>query len=150
MATNSRKADGKYASKLEERVAKQLEEKGVKYEYEPIKLIWRDRFPRAKCSECGGTEVYQQRSYTPDFVLGNGIIVEVKGRLTRRDRRILIGVVRCNSEIDLRIIFDKDNRINKGARSRYSDWARRNNFKWSIKGEVPTEWLKQEKEYPAD
>ena len=144
MATRKRK--GEYASGLEERVAKELDALGVKYEYESVKFIWKDYNPRAVCEVCGAKEVYQQRSYTPDFILAGGLIIEVKGRLTRRDRRVLCGVRKSNPDIDLRIIFDKDNRINKGAKSRYSDWAASHDFLYSLKGKVPEIWTKTQKE----
>ena len=125
-------------SKLEEKVAKQLPE----YEYERECYEWHDKHIRARCKACGSKEVYQRRTYTPDFFLPNGIIIEVKGRLTTHDRKVLLGTRDNNPELDLRIIFDKNNRLYKGAKTRYADWAGRKGFKYSLKGEVPKEWIK--------
>jgi len=61
-----------YRSGLEVKVAKQLEEAGVKAEYETTKIKYR---------------VEEDRTYTPDFVLPNGIVVETKGRFVLEDRK---------------------------------------------------------------
>jgi len=125
-------------SRLEEKVAAQL----PKYEYERQSYEWHDKNVRAQCKNCGSKAVYQVRSYTPDFFIPNGIIIEVKGRLTTHDRKVLLGTRENNPELDLRIIFDKNNRLYKGAKTRYSDWAERYGFIYSLKGKVPEEWIK--------
>ena len=61
----------RFRSGLEERNAKYLQKKRVKFEYETLKIKWQDlRF----------------KTYTPDFILPNGIIIETKGRFTLPDR----------------------------------------------------------------
>src|SRR5690606_10256721 len=92
-------------SGLELAVATYLEEEGIKYEYESITLTWNERYPRAKCNECGSSEIYQQRKYVPDFILGNGVVIETKGRLTSRDRKILAGVRKCNPDANIKLLF---------------------------------------------
>lgn len=131
-------------SGLELRVAEQLNDLvGEDWEYERESYTWWEEYRHAFCGDCGSTKVLQQRSYTPDFFLANGVVIEVKGRLTRRDRKILIGVRKANTDLDLRLIFDKNNRIHKRAKSRCSDWAERYNFQFSLKGVVPEEWTKE-------
>ena len=61
-----------YRSGLEIKVKDYLVEHGVKVKYEAIKIEWED---------------LMYRTYTPDFVLPNGIIIETKGRFTSDDRR---------------------------------------------------------------
>ena len=61
-----------YRSGLEESVAKDLETRGIKYEYETKRISY---------------EVAETRTYTPDFILPNGIIVETKGRFVTADRK---------------------------------------------------------------
>ena len=126
-------------SKLEAKVAAQL----PKYEYERECYVWYERKARALCRKCGSTEVYQKRTYTPDFFLPNGIVIEVKGRLTAHNRKILVGTKTENPDLDLRIIFDKNNRLYKGAKTRYSQWAEQHDFEYSLKGKVPEEWIKK-------
>ena len=57
-----KKTSSKYRSGLEERVAKQLEDLGVDFEYETLKI----KFTRPS----------QASTYTPDFILPNKIIIE--------------------------------------------------------------------------
>lgn len=135
-------AEGKTIGRsgLERRVAQSLKDRGIEFDYEARKYKWRDEFRNAQCEKCGSRDVIQERSYTPDFFLRNGVVVEVKGRLTRRDRKVLLGVRKNNPDLDLRLVFDKDNRIGKDAKSRYSDWAERYGFKWSLDGWIPNEW----------
>jgi len=59
-----------YRSGLEGKVADLLSSLKVSYEYESRKLAY--------VLEC---------NYIPDFLLPNGIFLEVKGRLTSEDRR---------------------------------------------------------------
>ena len=55
-----------YRSGLELKIAETLKELKVKYDYECIKIEWED---------------LAYRTYTPDFVLFNGIIIETKGHV---------------------------------------------------------------------
>ena len=53
-----------YRSGLEYSVSQALEFQNVKFQYECMKIEWED---------------LAYRTYTPDFVLNNGIIIETKG-----------------------------------------------------------------------
>ena len=61
-----------FRSKLEAECAKILDEEGIKYQYEPFKIILLPSF-----KYLGKT--LREWSYSPDFVLFNNIIVEIKG-----------------------------------------------------------------------
>ena len=61
-----------YRSCLELKVSTYLKDLKIKFLYEAIKIEWED---------------LAYRTYTPDFVLHNGIIIETKGRFTAADRR---------------------------------------------------------------
>lgn len=61
-----------FRSKLEASCAKLLDELGVTYKYEPFKITLLPTF-----KYLGKT--LREWSYTPDFVIYNNIIVEVKG-----------------------------------------------------------------------
>jgi predicted nuclease of restriction endonuclease-like RecB superfamily len=84
------------------------------------------------------------RVYIPDFVLefkdGRKIYIEAKGWLRPDDRDKLIAVKRDHPELDIRIIFQADNKLNKRARMRYSDWAAKHGFPFAV-GEIPKEWF---------
>lgn len=62
----------KFRSKLEAECAKILDEEGIKYEYEPFKIELLPTF------QYDG-KTYRSWNYSPDFVLGNNIMLEVKG-----------------------------------------------------------------------
>jgi hypothetical protein len=130
-------------SGLERDVRQQLEDAGIKFEYEPEKLEYRKQVIRGIC-KCGNERVYQRRWYIPDFVLENGIRLECKGRLTSQDRSKLVAVKQQHPEIDLRLLFGANNKINKNKQKRYMQWAAENGIKAAVK-EVPESWLKPSK-----
>ena len=50
-----------YRSGLEDDIAKDLKDRGVEFEYEKLKVQW---------------QLLENKTYTPDFKLPNGIIIE--------------------------------------------------------------------------
>lgn len=62
----------KFRSKLEAECAKILDKEGVRYEYEPFKIELLPTF------QYDG-KTYRAWTYSPDFILYNNIMVEVKG-----------------------------------------------------------------------
>lgn len=97
------------------------------YEYEPITLGYQSSIVKGACTACGaaGRAVVQRRTYTPDLVLPNGIVVEIKGKFDASKRNLMRQLVRCNPDVDIRFIFMRDNRFGAAKnRKRYSDWAR--------------------------
>lgn len=118
-----------YRSGLEERVAKQLQEADVVYQYEEIKIDY--VVPASK------------HYYLADFVLHNGIIIETKGRFLPQDRKKHLYVRQCNPELDIRFVFSNSNtRLSKGSKTTYADWCRKYGFKYADKL-VPEEWLNE-------
>lgn len=118
----------RYRSGLESRTAKFLKQKGVKFKYEQQKIPWLDT---------------REKTYTPDFVLPNGIIVETKGRFIPSDRMKHIMVKEQHPDLDIRFVFSNPNtKLNKGSRSTYADWCYKNGFKFA-KETIPDEWLKE-------
>lgn len=101
----------------------------MSFQYEPIKLKY--------------TIPETDRTYCPDFVLANGIIVEAKGQFDREMRKKMELVIAQNPDKDIRILFMRDNYINRGSKTRYTDWCKKRNIKCAVsyKGEVPDEWL---------
>ena len=79
-----------FRSGLECKVAEDLKSKGIKFGYETIKIEWEDL--------C-------YRTYTPDFILHNNIIVETKGYWTSTDRRKLLCIKKQHPDLDIRIVF---------------------------------------------
>lgn len=118
-----------FRSGLEERVAEQLDQLGIEYTYEKVKLKY--------------IRPASEHVYTPDFVLSNGIIVETKGRFLPADRMKHIMVKKHNPNLDIRFVFSNSNaRISKASRTTYAEWCRKNGYKYADKT-VPMEWLNE-------
>lgn len=120
-------AGDRCASKYERDIVQECIDRGLAYEYEPLKLEYETAVVRGACTSCGATggNVVQRRTYTPDLLLPNGIIVEVKGKFDASKRNLMRQLVRCNPDRDIRFVFMRDNKFG-GAKTRktYTDWAR--------------------------
>lgn len=115
-----------YRSGLEENMAINLKERGVGFTYEEEKIRWLDS---------------KERTYTPDFVLSNGIVVESKGRFVSADRRKHKEIKKQYPDLDLRFVFSNSRaKLYKGAKSTYGDWCDKNGFLYADKT-IPEEWL---------
>jgi len=139
-----------YASKFEARVAKGLEEAGVPFEYEAYSYEYDEplRKNRARCADCDSTNLLRTGWYTPDFFLQNGIIIEAKGRFTAADRRKMQSVKADHPNLDLVMLFMRDNKIHRNSKTYYSDWCMENGFDFAI-GQPKEEWLHGKKETKA-
>ncbi len=124
--SRGKKYKHKYRSNLEAKVAELLPKAG----YETTKLRY--------------TIPASVHTYTPDFQLSPTIFIEVKGRLMPSERRKAILVREANPDIQVHFFFDKsDNKIYKGSKTTYADWADSNGFEWTdLKRGVPEHWTK--------
>ena len=133
--TRRRAIQAGYRSGLEEETALYLKDKKVSFTYEKEKIKWLDM---------------KYRTYTPDFVLGNGIIIETKGRFVASDRRKHKEVRQQHPDLDIRFVFSNSNqRLYKGAKSSYGDWCSKNGFKYADKV-IPQDWLEETKDVAQD
>ena len=118
-----------YKSGLEDDIAEQLTELGEPVEYEKEKIIWED---------------YTVRSYTPDFQLANGIIIESKGRFLTADRKKHLAVQKQHPDKDIRFVFSNSRAYYSAKttknRKTYGDWCDANGFKYADKL-IPQEWI---------
>ena len=78
----------KYRSKFEEQVCDKLTQQKIKFKYEPIKIKY--VIPETN------------HTYIPDVILPNGIIIEIKGRLTKQDRFKHLYIQKQKPELDIR------------------------------------------------
>nr|WOZ55694.1 endodeoxyribonuclease I [Methylophilales phage MEP434] len=119
-----------FRSGLEEKVAEQLREKGVKYEFEETKLKY--------------VKPQKTHTYTPDFFLPEqNIYIESKGLFATADRQKMILVKEQHPDLDIRFVFSNANsRISKKSKTTYAMWADKNGFQWSNKI-IPQEWLNE-------
>lgn len=118
-----------FRSGLEETVYKQISKQGITPEYESFKIPY--VIPASN------------HTYTPDFQLPNGIIIETKGRFVASDRKKHLLVKKQHPELDIRFVFQNaKGRINKGSKTTYADWCVKNGFLYADK-EIPYEWFKE-------
>ena len=129
-----------YRSKFEVSVAKSLRKRKMKFSYESVSYPYRERLKQAKCANCGCSESYTNHWYTPDFFLDNGIIVEAKGLFTTGNRKTMLAVQEQHLDLDLRLLFMRNNKIHRKSKMRYVDWAENNGFICAV-GEIPKDWL---------
>ena len=90
-----------YRSGLEDDIAKDLKDRGVEFEYEKLKVQW---------------QLIENKTYTPDFKLPNGIIIESKGRFVAADRKKHLVIKRQHPFLDIRFVFSNSrSKLYKGA-----------------------------------
>ena len=117
-----------FRSGLEHKVSEYLNRLKIIYEYESIKIEWED---------------LAYRTYTPDFVLNNGIIIETKGMFTAADRRKHLAIKKQHPKLDIRFVFENSRRkLRKGAKSTYGEWCIRYGFRYYDRI-IPEDWLKE-------
>lgn len=116
-----------YRSGLEEKIADYLKTKGVNAKYEEVKIRY------VKPSKAS--------TYTPDFVLPNGVIIETKGRFMTADRQKHLLIKDQHPELDIRFLFQNSNaKISKKSKTSYADWCRKHGFIFADKV-IPDSWL---------
>lgn len=118
-----------FKSGLEDVVAAQIKNRGLKVEYEVEKISF--------------IEPEHKRTYTPDFVLPNGIVIETKGRFTTEDRHKHQWVKEQHPHLDIRFVFSNPNtRIRKGSPTTYAMWCETNGFLYAKKL-IPESWFNE-------
>jgi hypothetical protein len=120
----------KFRSGLEERIAKQLKDLGVKYKYETLTILY--------------TKPEESGRYTPDFILPNGIVIEGKGQFVTSDRK-KHKLIRqeFGDKYDIRFVFSNPRtKIGKKSTTTYADWCQRYGFKYAAK-EIPQSWIEE-------
>ena len=117
-----------YRSGLEHTISIYLTELKYRYKYEAMKI------------EC---EDLTYRTYTPDFILKNGIIIETKGRFLSADRKKHIAIKKQHPDLDIRFVFTNSrSKLQKGAKSSYGQWCDKYGFRYYDRI-IPEDWLKE-------
>lgn len=141
MAKPALSLESNYRSKLEERVAEQLESAGVRFTHESkwVPYVVPERTAK----------------YLPDMVIdGTNILIECKGFFgggrqfggkssdSAKERQKLLLIKEQHPEIDLRIVFQRASTpIYPKSPTSYGKWASDHQIPWSDKGEVPQQWV---------
>jgi hypothetical protein len=115
-----------YRSGLEDKIADQLKSLSVPVKYEELKISY---------------QVNETRTYTPDWQLPNGIIVESKGRFVAADRKKHLLIKQQYPHLDIRFVFSNSKaKINKGSKTSYGDWCNKFGFIYADKL-IPKGWI---------
>lgn len=118
-------ASGVFRSKSEARIAPPLIEAGATYE------SVRFSFPA------------KPKTYLPDFVLPNGIVIEVKGWFRGADRAKMKAVQAAHPALDIRMVLDTPHQWTTKAKTETNaGWCDRNGFPWAGKN-VPESWIQE-------
>lgn len=116
-----------FRSGLEEQIAQQLIDAGLKVDYESEKIAYIKPARNAK--------------YTPDFILPNGIIIESKGRFVTEDRQKHLIIKEQYPDLDIRFVFSNSRtRISKNSKTTYAMWCEKHGYLFADKF-IPQEWL---------
>lgn len=118
-----------YRSGLEDRISDQLKSRSVPVKYEEFKIKY--LVPESL------------HTYTPDFELPNGIIIESKGRFVAADRKKHLLVQQQHPKLDIRFVFSNSKaKISKGSKTSYADWCIKHGFLYADKL-IPEEWISE-------
>jgi hypothetical protein len=119
----------KYKSKFEGTIASLLEALNIPIKYEALKIQF--------------IQPAKLRTYNPDWVLPNNIIVETKGRFVPDDRQKHLWIREQHPDLDIRFVFQNaSNTITKRSKVTYADWCDKNGFIWA-ESSVPEAWLSE-------
>jgi len=118
-----------YRSGLEDKVAAQigaaLGPEAVSYETTKVAFV----------------QPAKNRTYTPDFVLPNGIVIETKGLFSADDRKKMVLIANQYPDLDIRFVFSNPRaKLYKGSPTTYEDWCVNNGFPCAAKL-ISQEWL---------
>lgn len=118
-----------YRSGLEDKISEQLKSLSVPVKYEERKITY--SVPESI------------HTYTPDFELPNGIIIESKGRFVAADRKKHLLIQRQYPFFDIRFVFSNSKaKINKGSKTSYGDWCNKFGFIYADKL-IPEGWINE-------
>lgn len=118
-----------FRSGLEGKVSKQLATAGMPSVYEGYRL--------------GYVVPTRKATYTPDFLLKNGIIIETKGRFISDDRHKHVWIKEQHPRLDIRFVFSNPNtKLYKGSPTSYAKWCDDHGFKYAAK-RIPDAWLSE-------
>ena len=85
-----------------------------------------------------------ERTYKPDFILENGILVEAKGYFRSADQRKHRAIKNQHPDLDIRFVFLRlDSRV-QGSQMTCQQWCDKYGFLYAEK-EIPKDWLRKHK-----
>jgi len=85
-----------------------------------------------------------ERTYKPDFILENGILIEAKGYFRSADQRKHRAIKNQHPELDIRFVFMKLSSRVQGSKMTCQEWCEKYDFLYAEK-EIPKVWLRKQK-----
>lgn len=114
-----------FRSGLEAKIQGHLQSQGVPFEYESFRIPYIDK----------------PHTYTPDFLLANGIVVETKGYFTSADRAKHLLVKQQHPDIEIRFVFTRSKtKLSKTSKTTYAAWCAKHGFQYADTS-IPPAWL---------
>lgn len=119
---------------FEETIDHKLLEKGVVGTYEKLKIPW---------------VLHENKRYTPDWFLPNGIVVEGKGQFRPGERKKHLQIKQQYPDLELRFVFCRAPgsrkpgsaaTIAKNSKTTYGAWCQKNGFQYADDN-VPDAWF---------
>lgn len=111
------KLERKTRSGLESKAIKILNKLQIDYEYEPV----------------NGKIKYQRpatnHTYLPDIVI-DGVVYELKGYW--QDREKMVHIINSNPDLEIIMVFMRDQPVRKGAKMTYSSYCDKKGIKWML------------------
>lgn len=126
-------SEKKRRSKLELRFEEILKDNKAEYDYEVTKIQY--IVPESK------------HTYTVDWTLASGILLETKGYLSDyQERHKYVLLKQQHPDIDLRFVFDNPNKLCGGMKMTHGKWAEKYNFPYCSVKDVDTiaSWIKEQ------
>lgn len=136
-----------YKSRFEQNIARYLDSISCPFKYEEVTYFYRHPVKNGRCLDCESKNVVRFRKYTPDWLIpvrDQDIIIESKGKFDQAGRSMMASVREEYPTLDIRFIFQRNNKISRSSKTRYSDWADRHGFPhYIVKGGIyiPDEWI---------
>lgn len=117
-----------FRSGLEGDLQSQIASNGFPVVYEELVVPW---------------TLLRKCTYTPDFVLPNGIIIEGKGRFMTSDRSKHLYIKEQEPDLDIRFVFSRSKeRISKTSRTTYAAWCENKGFQYADK-QIDPRWFRE-------
>ena len=113
-----------YRSRFEQTFAEDMTKNSVEFEYESMVIPY-----------------LKEHTYTPDFILPNGVIIECKGFWRSADRTKHRLIREQHPTLDIRFVFQNaKNKLAKKSKTTYADYCDRKGWLWA-EGLLPLKWL---------
>jgi hypothetical protein len=131
-STFNRKVKTHGRSGLEDKTMADLEGRGIPFLYEAAKVAY--------------IKPETAHTYTPDFILPNGIIVETKGLWEIEDRKKHLLIREQHPGLDIRLVFSRSKSpLRKGAKTTYGSFCEKHGIPYADKV-IPQEWVDEPNE----